>query len=439
MSKLEKIKAPKKLLKFVQEQNSNSGNDYYGVKIKIIDKKLWLLKPSNFVLNQLSSLQDNRNKQQKMLTGFVNNLLRELNIEDIIKVHYDLDKIIDLLPKPVHIREQFADEMDFDVIEEDFEEITNFQSEVLDVEILDDIQSTPPRVIFTPSINPMKRRVYSDEVRILVDDELRTDIKNLMSDDAFKVIEPNLLSVWDSTIIVKAKMNEVVSFEVDDGRSVLEAGFAYETELGIINHLNFKYIMGFCLTDTVMPPMLTRLLFEGCKDSVSNMKPLHLHNKLTAIFDKYKVATIANTHSHLDGKDMISLFTKYFVENLTEVSNTIFPYRNPNRVRKNYPENEFEALDKALMRLKKLDKNQQIVQKTYNKIVIEDRFMFDDLIASKYPKFDDFQTKRFVGEFKKDLLSVLTELLNDYIECCDKYSYLSYFQSLDQQRKNGKK
>ncbi|EJB8440155.1 hypothetical protein MW344_004815 [Vibrio parahaemolyticus] len=439
MSKEEKIKAAKKLLKFAKEQNLDSRNDYYGMEIKLGNKKLWLIKPSNFVLNQLSSLQDDKKKSQKMLTGFVNTLLRDLSIEDIIKVQYDLDKILALLPKPVAVEEQFAEEMDFEVIDEDFEEITNFQSEDIDIEIIEEIKPPPPKVVFTPAINPMKRRVYCDEVRILVDDELRTDIKNLMSDDAFKVIEPNLLSVWDSTIIVKAKMNEVVSFEVDDGRSVLEAGFTYETELGIINHLNFKYIMGFCLTDTVMPPMLTRLLFEGCKDSVSSMKPLHLHNKLTAVFDKYKVATIANTHTHLDGKDTVGLFTKYFVENLTEVSNTTFPYRNPNKVRNKRPENEFEALDKALMRLKKLDKNQQIVQKTYNKIIIEDRFMFDDLIASKYPKFDDFQTKRFVGDFKKDLLSVLTELLNDYIECCDKYSYVSYFQSLDQQRKNGKK
>lgn len=430
MAKSDRLRAAKKLLKFVDTQNADSRNDYYGTNIQVIDKKLWLVKPSNYVLVQLSGLKDT-NKQHKMLTGFINNLLRDLEIESKIKLRFDVQKIVEQIPSSDD-EPQFEEEMDFDVVNEDFEEITNFQSESIDIEILEEIQVPAPNVVFIPPINPMRRRVYANEVRIKVNDELLTKVKHLMSDEVFDTIEKDLLSVWASIIVVKSRMTEVLSFEVDDGESTTMAGFFYDTELGIINHLNFNYIMAFSLPDTVIPPMLPRLLYEGCSDRIAGMKPLHTHNKLTAVFDKHKVSFVRNTHSHLDGMSCVTLLCKYFVENLTEVSNTIFPYRNPNKVRHKRPENESPALDEALKRLKMIDKNKELVHKTYKKIIVDDKYLFEDLISEMTPRFS-------VRDFNNDLLAVLTEALNDYIECCDKYSYVSYFQSLDSQKKNAAK
>lgn len=438
-NKLTKNDVAKKLLAFTAKHHKLESSAFFGIKFSIVNKKMYL----TALPVSKDSLVDGVETSIALgkVERFIRDFLEDLEVQGILRVHFKVKALkrvaTERIEKEVSEQENSFDDIVFD------DDVVELPDEEVDVEVIEEVKPVPlidqlSPVIFIPEEDPAKPKLFHHTVKVLVRDKLFTYMRNVMNSVDLHVAVSDLKPLDHTYLVIKSEVGVVKSFEIEHEGQLIDAGLSYKTKLALINYINRHFFKNFYLPETEIPEMLKRLMFEGNNVGNSSILRLAINPKFTAVFKKHRLSVINGTFGKMDGQTYSDIISKAFIENLTEVANTNFAFLPEQQLMKDKSQSECQHIQHVLPKMKRLNRNREVVVKTLSNIVFDDRYSVSDLVLIDNDRLSELQARQRLMAFNKDLYDALTELLNEYVMKCDFYSYVEHFNTIDANRKNAK-
>lgn len=432
-NKLTKNDVAKKLLSFTAKHHKAEKSEFCGIKFSIVNKKMYLTAlPKN---RDLLVSDVNTNLAIANVERFLQELMSDLNLNGILQVHFKVKALKRVVNERLEQASQEENSFDDDVIELPDEDVkVEVIEEVKPVSLVEQLNP----VIFIPEEDPEKPKLFHHTVKILITNKLFTYLRNVINSVDLNVAVSDLKPLDNTYLVIKSDVDVVKSFEFENDGQLIDAGLSYKTKLALINYINREFFKNFYLPDTEMPEMLKRLMFEGNNVGNSAIMRLAVNPKFTDVFKKHRLSVVTGTFGKIDNQTYSDIISKAFIENLKEVANTNFAFVDEQQLIKGKSQSECQHIMNVLPKLKRLNRNREVVVKTLSDIVFDDKYSVSDLVLIDNDRLSEIQARQRLMAFNKDLYDALTELLNEYVMKCDFYSYIEHFNTIDANRKNTK-